>query len=253
MIILPSNNSNQHETVEESGYFASASDLMIGLLFVFIIMVVVLSQKVDAIQKGETQKDPLASAVLIIGEKFKEAGLAVSIDPNSGVIGLPADTLFPSNSAVLNENSKETLKKVRASLAQILPCYVYSERTRRPTNCPSNIENAEIETIFFEGHTDSDPLQLGNYTNWHLALDRARAVYDVLTEGKLQDYQNERKLDVFGISSYADKRTKKVIGIEDKSKSRRVELRFVLAFKPDSQKTATTDKTINSITNKVSQ
>jgi chemotaxis protein MotB len=253
MLLLPSNNDNQHETVEEAGYLASASDLMIGILFVFIIMVVMLIQKVDAVQRGDKQKDPLASAVLIIGEKFKEAGLAVSIDPNSGVIGLPADTLFPSNSAVLNENSKETLKKVRASLVQILPCYVYSERGRRPLNCPDNSDNAEIETIFFEGHTDSDPLQLGNYTNWHLALDRARAVYDVLTEGKLQDYQNERKLDVFGTSSYADKRTKKNLGIEDKSKSRRVELRFVLAFKPDSQRTSITNKTTNTIINSLSQ
>ena len=109
MLVLPSGNDNQRETVEEAGYLASASDLMIGILFVFIIMVVLLIQKVDAVQKGEKQKDPLASAVLIIGEKFNEAGLAVSIDPNSGVIGLPADTLFPSNSAVLNEKSKETL------------------------------------------------------------------------------------------------------------------------------------------------
>jgi flagellar motor protein MotB len=114
-------------------------------------------------------------------------------------------------------------------------------------------EGAEIETIFFEGHTDSDPLQLGNYTNWHLALDRSRAVYDVLTEGKLQDYRNERKLDVFGISSYADKRTKKNLGLEDKSKSRRVELRFVLAFKPESQRSSVEKKTTNSITNAVPQ
>jgi outer membrane protein OmpA-like peptidoglycan-associated protein len=253
MLVLPSGNDNQRETVEEAGYLASASDLMIGILFVFIIMVVLLIQKVDAVQKGEKQKDPLASAVLIIGEKFNEAGLAVSIDPNSGVIGLPADTLFPSNSAVLNEKSKETLQKVRISLSQILPCYVFSERGNRPFNCPENNEGAEIETIFFEGHTDSDPLQLGNYTNWHLALDRSRAVYDVLTEGKLQDYRNERKLDVFGISSYADKRTKKNLGLEDKSKSRRVELRFVLAFKSDSKRSAIAAKTTDTITNVVPQ
>jgi outer membrane protein OmpA-like peptidoglycan-associated protein len=254
MLILPSGNDNQRETVEEAGYLASASDLMIGILFVFIIMVVMLIQKVDAVQRGDKQESPLSSVVLIIGEKFKEAGLTVSIDPNSGVIGLPADTLFPSNSAVLTKDSQETLKKIARSLAQILPCYVYSERRNRSFNCPENNESAEIETIFFEGHTDSDPLQLGNYTNWHLALDRSRAVYDVLTEGKLQEYRNERKLDVFGISSYADKRTKKnMLNIEDKSMSRRVELRFVLAFKSDSQRSSAATKTINTITNAVPQ
>lgn len=251
MIILPSGRQNQHETVEEAGYLASASDLMIGLLFVFIIMVVMLSQKVDAIQKGENEKDPLASAVLIIGQKFKDAGLNVVIDPASGVIGLPADTLFSFNSAVLNEGSIKTLGKAKESLVEILPCYIYSERSNRSPNCPSNEEDVEIETIFIEGHTDSAPLKQGNYSNWHLGLDRARAVYEVLTEGKPQSYQNERKLDVFGISSYADKRIKKNFGVEDAQASRRVELRFVLAYKPDSKKgkaaKATADLT-NSIT-----
>jgi len=230
MIILPSGRNDQHETVEEAGYFASSSDLMIGLLFVFIIIVVMLSQKVETLQKGESEKDPLASAVLIIGQKFKDAGLQVVIDPASGVIGLPADTLFGFNSAVLNENSIATLRKAKISLTEILPCYIYSERLNRSPSCPVNVEDAEIETIFIEGHTDSAVLQQGNYTNWHLGLDRARAVYDVLTEGKQQSYQNERKLDVFGISSYADERP------SDKSeaaKNRRVELRFVLAFQPN--------------------
>jgi chemotaxis protein MotB len=236
MIILPSGRQSQHETVEEAGYLASASDLMIGLLFVFIIMVVMLSQKVDEIQKGEGEKDPLASAVLIIGQKFKDAGLNVVIDPASGVIGLPADTLFSISSAELNEGSTKTLRKAKDSLVEILPCYIYSERKSRSSNCLSNDEEVEIETIFIEGHTDSAPLKQSNYTNWHLGLDRARAVYEVLTDGKLQSYKNERKLDVFGISSYADKRIKRNFGVEDAQASRRVELRFVLAYKPDSKK-----------------
>jgi|UniRef100_UPI0040481B5B chemotaxis protein MotB len=252
MIILPSSQKNQREVVEEADFLASASDLMIGLLFVFIIMVVMLSQRVDSIQSNESQNDPLASAVLIIGQKFKDAGLDVVIDPQSGVIGLPADALFGFNSAVLNESSITTLNKARNSLNTILPCYIHSERGNRPFNCPKNDEGAEIETIFIEGHTDSKPLQQGNYTNWHLGLDRARAVYDVLTEGKPQFYQNERKLDVFGISSYADKRLIKTAGIEDAGKSRRVELRFILAFQPDSTN-AKVSKEASSKINRISQ
>ena len=68
MIFLPSSQNKPTERVEETGYLASASDLMIGLLFVFIIMVVMLSQRVDSIQKGESINDPLASAVLIMGQ-----------------------------------------------------------------------------------------------------------------------------------------------------------------------------------------
>lgn len=36
------NTAATNEQVEESGYMASASDLMIGLLFIFIVMVMVL-------------------------------------------------------------------------------------------------------------------------------------------------------------------------------------------------------------------
>ena len=63
-------------------------------------------------------------------------------------------------------------------------------------------------------------------------LDRARAVYDVLTAGPIQNFKNERTLDVVGISSYADKRPNKEAP-QDAEKNRRVELRFVLAFKPE--------------------
>ena len=145
-------------------------------------------------------------------------------------VTLPADTLFPSGVAELNANGVEMLNKARLSLDEILPCYIYSERKKR-LNCPPNPSEVEIETIFIEGHTDSKPLHKGIYTNWHLGLDRARAVYEVLTAGSMISFKNERDLDTVGISSYADKRPAKG-GLLDDSKNRRVELRFVLAYKP---------------------
>jgi chemotaxis protein MotB len=233
VLFIPIKSESPNEVVEEAGYLASASDLMVGLLFVFIIMVVILSQRVEQVtnENENKNKDPLESAVLTIGERMKKAGVPVTIDPASGVITLPADTLFPSGVAELNSNGIEVLNKARFSLDEILPCYIFSERKNR-INCPPNPNEVEIETIFIEGHTDSKPLQKGIYTNWHLGLDRARAVYDVLTAGSMITFKNERELDTVGISSYADKRPAKG-GLFDDSKNRRVELRFVLAYKSD--------------------
>lgn len=233
MLFIPIKSESPHEDVEEAGYLASASDLMVGLLFVFIIMVVILSQRVEQVtnENENKNKDPLESAVLTIGERMKKAGVPVTIDPSSGVITLPADTLFPSGVAELNSNGIEVLNKARFSLDEILPCYIFSERKKR-LNCPLNPSEVEIETIFIEGHTDSKPLHKGIYTNWHLGLDRARAVYEVLTAGSMISFKNERELDTVGISSYADKRPAKG-GLFDDSKNRRVELRFVLAYKSD--------------------
>ena len=220
---------------------ASASDLMVGLLFVFIIMVVILSQRVEQAEIGTHNADPpLAIVVKEIGNTIRKAGVPVVIDPASGVITLPADTLFPHGSADLNADGVEVLNKARVALNEILPCYIYSERKTRH-NCPSNFNDVEIETIFIEGHTDSTPLQRGIYTNWHLGLDRARAVYDLITIGPMQLFKNERTLDVVGISSYADKRPVKGVisnSLSDNAKNRRVELRFVLAFKPETNRSA---------------
>ena len=56
MFIQPRRNSTaSNEQVEESGYMASASDLMIGLLFIFIVMVMVLLSRRSEEHTSELQ------------------------------------------------------------------------------------------------------------------------------------------------------------------------------------------------------
>ncbi len=216
------------EQVEESGYMASASDLMIGLLFIFIVMVMVLlSRKPET--PPEPPADPLATVVHTIGTKLQKAGVPVTINQVSGVISLPADTLFARGSADLESLGVRTLRQSTEQLQRVLPCYIYSQRRNLPSDCPPNPQQVEIETILIEGHTDSVPLQRGDYNNWHLGLDRARAVYKVLGSEGMQNYRNERDQPVFGISSYADERPSSK---NNEAQNRRVELRFVLAFQP---------------------
>jgi flagellar motor protein MotB len=231
MLFIPIPIKSQKEEVEEAGYLASASDLMVGLLFVFIIMVVILSQRAEQAENENKSSGPLDSVVKTIGKRIQQSGVPVVIDPASGVITLPADILFERGKAVLNPEGIKVLNQAKEALNGVLPCYIYSERKNR-NDCPSNQNEVEIETILIEGHTDSTPLQRGIYTNWHLGLDRARAVYEILTVGPIKNYKNERNLYVAGISSYADNRPNKDDPSDD-SKNRRVELRFVLAFKPE--------------------
>ena len=215
-----------NEQVEESGYMASASDLMIGLLFIFIVMVMVLLARKPE-PPSAPPPDPLAAVVQAIGSRLQSAGVPVTINQASGVITLPADTLFALGQPELQAEGVQTLRQAAQQLQQVLPCYIYSQRRQLPADCPPNPQQVEIETILIEGHTDSAPLKRGDYSNWHLGLDRARAVYKVLSTGSLQDLRNEREQPVFGISSYADERP------SDKGNAamnRRVELRFVLAF-----------------------
>jgi len=215
-----------NEQVEESGYMASASDLMIGLLFIFIVMVMVLLARKPE-PPTAPPPDPLAAVVQAIGSRLQNAGVPVTINQASGVITLPADTLFALGQPELQAEGVRTLRLSALQLQQVLPCYIYSQRRQLPAGCPPNPQQVEIETILIEGHTDSAPLKRGDYSNWHLGLDRARAVYKVLSTGSLQDLRNEREQPVFGISSYADERPSNK---DNAAMNRRVELRFVLAF-----------------------
>jgi hypothetical protein len=63
------NSAATHEQVEESGYMASASDLMIGLLFIFIVMVMVLLSR-----KPEQPPEPPADVRLLPAELLAEVG-----------------------------------------------------------------------------------------------------------------------------------------------------------------------------------
>lgn len=225
MLILRKRAQQSASKGDDGGYLASASDLMIGLLFVFIIMVVVLSLQIKkVIAEGNKRGDPLAALINEIGLKAQLMGVSVQVDPKSGVIALPADTLFDVGSAVIKPRGREAIAVIKQELASKLPCYLPDRAI-----CEINPNAARIETIFIEGHTDSKPLNRGLYNNWHLGLDRARAVFELLRDPQLTGVLNEKKQPIFGFSSYADERPKK---LGDDAINRRVELRFVLSYQP---------------------
>lgn len=86
------------------------------------------------------------------------------------------DILFPSGSSVLNENSKDVLKKL-ATIIRRLP-----------------------NDIRVEGHTDNIPISSGLYpSNWHLSVARAlNTAYYLIDKEKL----NPDKVSIVGYSEY---------------------------------------------------
>lgn len=228
LIITPRKRPQDSHRTDDGGYLASASDLMIGLLFVFIIMVVLLALKVnEAVSDGKKRSDPLGDLVGSIGEAVQNTGVNVSIDRKRGVIRLPADILFDVGSAQLRPEGRISIIKLNQVLQNKLPCYLPEKRATQK-DCRQNPSQANLETLFIEGHTDSKPLNRGVYNNWHLGLDRARAVYQLISEGEPGSYRNERDQPIFGFASYADERP---LDIHNDDLNRRVELRFVLGYK----------------------
>jgi flagellar motor protein MotB len=218
----------------EGGYLASASDLMIGLLFVFIILVVVLAleqQRQAALVKGAG--DPRGAVTQAIGQALKDANIQVTIDPVSGVISLPSDLLFGVGESTLSESAYASLAAARKRLEEVLPCYVDSERKRLPAMpCPQNPGKQEIDTIFVEGHTDNRPLNIAGLNNTTLSFNRANAVHKALLESsQMPEYRNKVGQPLFSYSAYGDTRLLKNIPGDD-ARNRRVDLRIVLSYQP---------------------
>ena len=159
--------------------------------------------------------------------KAQQRGSSIKIDPKTGVITLHSDGLFETGKSALKSEGVQEILNIRKDLSDIMPCYITYKQEEN--DCLQNPEKVTIETVFIEGHTDSQPMNHPLYNNWHLGLDRARAVHQVLAGDGLSEYKNERGQPIFGFSSYGDERLKDPIRDEP---NRRVELRFILSYQP---------------------
>jgi chemotaxis protein MotB len=225
----------------EGGYLASASDLMIGLLFIFIILVVMLAleqrKQQAAIQEQRSKVvgagDPLILVTKTLGDALKRVLPKIKVNEKTGVVSLPEDVLFPRGSAVLSPSGAEVLAQAAVELVKVMPCFASSEKARLDDQCQKlNPYGHQVETLFIEGHTDSVPFAQGGKDNFSLSLDRARAVDRALVAGSgLASFRNKAGQPLFSFSAYAD--TRPLPGTESTDGvNRRVDLRIVLSYKP---------------------
>lgn len=223
-------------TEAEHSYMASAADLMIGLLFLFIIMVAYLALQ----EKGEVQgpggdlagteaPDPRGRVTEIIGRGISEKFPTIKIDSKSGVITLPEELLFESGRSDLKPQAIDMLSDASKMLSDVLKCFVSSERVN--LTCRENPERHEIDTIYIEGHTDSRPMPREG-GNTKLSLDRAVSVNNALVLGTpLAQFRNQNRDPIFSYSAYAESRPLIRQDPTD-ARNRRVDLRIVLTYKP---------------------
>lgn len=227
---------------EEQSYLTSVSDLMSGLMFIFMLMLVsfairytqmsVLQQEV-AVAQAEviaalTESEVQRTALLVdLERRLLERGVEVRVDIEQGILRLPESILFPSGSAELNEEGRNALSILASVLAETIPCYAADA----PPYCPEDLRG-EIETIFIEGHTDNVPINTPRYPdNWTLSTARAIRTYQVLTEESpsLDRYRNRYGRPLFTVSGYADRRPVASNDTEDGRRlNRRIDLRFVM-------------------------
>ena len=253
--------------LENSGdnYYMSLSDLMVGMLFIFLILVTYfalqsrtyerenqwlkkleisgasdrdllieasrqndrLQQDLRQLESSLTNTDRLRSDLLRrIQTELTRRGVRSEISEEQGVLRLPQDTLFDPGSATLRPRGSEAVQQVGTVLHALLSDPALSSR---------------LESIFIEGHTDNTPILNSQFRdNLNLSAARAMNTYQALIRGSgLSSATNPRQQALFGISGYGDLRP---IGDNQtdagRERNRRIDFRFVLSAPASAQSPA---------------
>jgi chemotaxis protein MotB len=262
-----SSESEAHEQGEGENYFVSMTDMMVGIIFMFIIMLMsfalAFQQRTDE-QKDKTKEqegkiviaeaigrklDDLeqqistrlqemreASALRLrllreIEGDLKSAQINVILTETGDVLRLDDSAIrFELNRAELSEDAQANVSKIASVLAHVLPRYLPCS-SQPAAGCRSKTE-ASVETVFIEGHTDETG---DDESNWTLSTARAANTFRTLTQTapELRRLRNRSADEILSISGYASTRRVDSAGTPGaRAKNRRIDLRFVMDTDP---------------------
>ena len=209
------------EQTEDSTYWISISDLMAGLLIIFILTLtyymLTYSQKTDRITDNDRVRREILETVK--GQLKREGILDVKIDSEHGVLRFPDGILFDPGRADIKPEGQQVIGVLGPILGKVLTTLKYRGR---------------VETVFIEGHTDSIPMipTPRIKDNWELSTKRAIVAWDSMRSvaPALGLLVNQTGQSLFSCSGYADTRPIASNGEEgNRSKNRRIDLRFAMS------------------------
>jgi len=229
--------------LEDENYFVSMTDMMAGLVFVFIILLmyyVLQLHLAETAYRNTTEQIVSADATRAeilqnIQERLRQQGLKVEIDTLSGVLRLPDEVLFDSAKTEIKPEGITALQKLGDALEAVLPCYTdRPDQSAQPSGCPPATHH--IESLFVEGHTDKDPL-MGNgliRDNWDLSVVRATNTFRKLTglDPRLKELCLRRESQCIPILSVSGYESERPVATGDdpasKAMNRRIDLRILM-------------------------
>lgn len=217
---------NKETEMEEVSYWLSYSDMMAGLLLVFVLIIsfTMLQARLEYEEKTaqiDKQQEIIDQMMGVKGDiinalviEFDDSKLAVKIDESTGAIMFDSDLLFDPNQAVLKQSSKDFLDSFLPKYFTILLGDQFKDN---------------VAEIIIEGHT----AEFGSYMAC-LQLSQSRAFsvanYAVRDDSILKDYidlNDLRSVLTVNGRAYFDPVYDKD-GNYDMVLSRRVEIKFRL-------------------------
>lgn len=224
---------SRHQEEEES-YFISMADMMVGLLFVFIVLLLYFALQFRQTTETLTGASETRRQILTqLEQRLKNRGLKVSIDTDTGVLRLPEDVLFDTGQADLTPEGLRAVGIVAYEMSAVLPCYTFPRPLKGCAVSPHR-----IDAIFVEGHTDS--ARMGGRgairDNLDLSAFRATNTYRrlIASAPRLADMMNVPPqegdpLPILSVSGYGQHRPVDRTNTEDGNRrNRRIDLRFLM-------------------------
>ncbi len=229
-----------------SNHYVSMTDMMVGLLFVFVIMVAFFALKLSRQQLAEVEKVPkpvyeevvkerdrlerelrllrlrsvsrfneqssaqLETLITRVKKRLDNSGVQVAIDLNRGVIRLLGVDLFSSGSTILR--NRDVVRDLSKVLAEESRCFVFLDNfPLGKSECKGRV--GFIESIYVEGHTDSVPMSSGERkdrisSNLQLSARRASNTFEWMKTSSLDlaAFQNRDAQTVLSVAAYGEQR-----------------------------------------------
>lgn len=227
---------------EEESYFISMADMMVGLLFIFIILLLYFAlqfrQTTETLTgAGETRREILQTLKERLDRRLRPYNLTVRVDAETGVLSLPNSILFEPGQYELSARGRQAVVIVADELSAVLPCY--TDALPGASKCVGRSVSAnKIDALFVEGHTDSDPLTGGGALRDNLDLSALRATntFRELTDSHpelemLVNRSGKVPFPILGVAGYGERRpVPDASGSSDeiKAQNRRIDLRFLM-------------------------
>lgn len=196
-MIATKKNRNINLSDDDSTIWISISDLMAGLLIIFILtltyFILSYTEKTDYISKNQSLKEKVLKD---IKEQMESKGFNVKLDEEQWVLRLDLP-LFDSCGVELKNEGKRTIQ----ALGQVM----YGEFIK-------NEYKNSIETVFIEGHTDAAKIKKSGKckykSNWELSAQRAINTWRGMKshEPRLNQLKNLNKEKLFSVSGYGKTR-----------------------------------------------
>jgi len=215
---------------EGETYFMSMTDMMVGLLLIFIILLAYFALHLKSKTEELTGANRTRAEILNdLQRSLRQKGLQVEIDTKTGVLRLPDDVLFDKSRFDLSERGQVAVGKVAKAMVEVLPCFTASRL------CKGERSPHLIDAVFVEGHTDSDAMY-GEMNNYGLSVRRAESTFAMLQRAQpaLQGFLNKPAgvpgaAPILGLSGYGPDRPI-AAGTDEaaKTRNRRIDLRFLM-------------------------